>query len=95
MRSDVSVCVYVNENKGIERMATARELFDAAFETYRDLRSAAYREGALAALRYRLGEAEHLRQPHQLGTAEADAWFAGSDEGNCIARQYLSAQKGR
>lgn len=65
------------------RPTTARALFDEAFSRDRSPRSAAYRAGVLYALRARL---EGLREdsPYQLGTAEADAFFAGCNEGHDI-----------
>ena len=77
-------------------MATAKELFGTAFSSanFRDARSRPYRDGVLASLRYWMGEAEHLSQPHDLGTAEADAWFYGTEEGARIARQHNAAQRG-
>lgn len=71
-------------------MKTAQQLFDAAFDpaTCRDPRSPAYKAGVLAALKFRLKEAT-LSRPYRVGTAECDAWFAGSDEGFAIYARTL------
>jgi len=68
---------------------TATSLFEAAFHPHREPRSEAYRAGVLAALRYRLGEAEHVECPYRPGTAESDAFFSGVDEGHQRAREAL------
>lgn len=67
-------------------MTTARDVFTRAFEGPRDARSREYRAGVLAALQFRFGEAKGLRCPFEVGTAQADAWFAGTDEGHRLAR---------
>lgn len=50
--------------------------------------SDAYNAGCLRALRYRAGEVENLRCPHADGTCEADAFRAGSDEGQRLWSRY-------
>ena len=67
----------------------ARTLFARAFPTTRTPGSPAYREGVLVALRYRLGELPAIRCPYAVGTAEADAFHAGADEGHAIVRREL------
>jgi len=67
----------------------ARTLFARAFHATRTPRSSAYREGVLVALRFRLGELPAIRCPFAAGTAEADAFHAGADEGHAIARREL------
>lgn len=66
-------------------MTTVQQLFDAAFapERYRDPRSSAYKNGVMAGLQFRINHVKPVL-PYKLGTAEADAWFAGTDEGNRI-----------
>jgi hypothetical protein len=71
---------------GASAPTTADEFFEAAFHPYREPRSDAYKAGVLAALRYRLGEAEHVECPYRIGTAEADAFHAGAAEGHALAR---------
>ena len=72
---------------------TAEALFEAAFHPHREPRSDAYKAGVLAALRYRLGEAEHVECPHQPGTAERDAFFAGVSEGHSLAREVEEVRR--
>lgn len=72
-------------------MSTAYEIFDAAFSKPRDPRSDEYRHGVIDILKFRLREANEAFGKHQykLGTAQADAYFAGCDEGHRLAREYL------
>lgn len=58
----------------------AERLFKQIFSVQRDPRSPAYKAGVLAALRYRLDETGKPTCPYLMGTAAADAWFAGTDE---------------
>ncbi len=69
-------------------MSTAEILFEQAFNVPRDPRSDAYKAGVLDALRYCAGEIESLKSAmlYEMGTAEADAWFAGVIEGKLIWR---------
>ncbi len=67
---------------------TAQFLFDKAFSTPRTPRSDAYKVGLLAALRYRLDGAR-IACPYRMGTAEADAFHAGVNEGHALARAAL------
>lgn len=48
----------------------------------RDPRSREYMAGIAAALDKRAGLVQHIRTPHKVGTAQADAWFAGVREGH-------------
>ena len=72
-------------------MGKAQEIFEAAFRKPRDPRSDEYKAGVLNILRFRLGElngkAGHC--PYYIGTAQADAYFAGCDEGHRLAREFL------
>jgi hypothetical protein len=66
------------------------ELMRAAFECIRDPRSDAYKRGARELLKCRaLGIA--LRCPYPMGTAENDAFYAGSSEGSVIWQRHLEA----
>ncbi len=67
---------------------TSRQLFNTAFPPTRDPRSEEYQLGVLAYLSWRLGEQETIPQPYVAGTAQADAYIAGTREGNDIYRQY-------
>lgn len=74
-------------------MSTAQRIYDNAFaaDTGRTPRSTAYKQGALAALRHRAGEgpAPCDALPYELGTAAADAWLAGVQEGHAKWRDHM------
>jgi hypothetical protein len=72
-------------------MKTAQQVFTEAFSYPRDPRSEEYKAGVLEALRFRLGEVEMLKCPYRAGTAQADAWYAGIDEGHSKARAAMEA----
>lgn len=71
-------------------MSKAMEIFEAAFSTSRAARSEEYKAGVLAALRFRLQEADGVPCGYEMGTASADAYFAGCDEGHRLARMGCS-----
>jgi hypothetical protein len=75
-------------------MTTAQELYEKEFDFPRDARSEEYRQGVRASIRYWLGEVRKLDQPHRLGTAAADAWFSGAEEGARIVRMHNAEGKG-
>ena len=60
-----------------------RALFNAAFSRQRDPRSREYKNGVLAALRFRINE-ESIGRLYPPGTAAADAYNAGIYEGHQI-----------
>lgn len=62
---------------------TVDGLMAAAFDRPRDPRSDAYKTGARAHLQHVLNN-KNTVVPYPLGTAEADAFFAGVDEGRAI-----------
>lgn len=68
------------------------QLFNAAFDKPRDPRSAEYKAGALAALEFRVMGLP-VPCPHSPGTAQADAFFSGLDEGHAIWRRHVEAEK--
>ncbi len=70
---------------------TAQELHDEAFAGPRGPRSAEYKAGVLEALKFRLGESGRMHCPHKAGTPQADAWFAGTDEGHRLARDGVAS----
>ena len=72
-------------------MSKAYEVFDVAFLKPRAPRSDEYRRGVIDVLRLRLdGEnAAIWKNQYKLGTTQADAYFAGCDEGHRLAREYL------
>lgn len=59
----------------------------AAFapETFRTPRSPEYKTGTRAALMFRLA-GTHVECPYTIGTAKADAWFSGIEEGHRLWR---------
>lgn len=61
-------------------------LFKAAFDRPRDPRSSEYKAGVLASLAFRFNGVP-VRCPYPVGTAAADAYFSGIDEGNLIWRK--------
>lgn len=62
-------------------MKTAMEIFNETFDTPRDPRSAEYKAGVMAALCFRIN-GQKIPRPYALGTAQADAFYAGIDEGH-------------
>lgn len=66
-------------------------LMHAAFNTARDPRSFAYKLGAQELLKHRAMGVKFVC-PYTLGTAEADAFFSGSDEGRMIWTRHLDSK---
>lgn len=74
-------------------MSTAKTIFDEAFSQPRVPRSAAYRDGVLRTLQMRFREFDGMSTTqYVLGTAECDAYFAGTDEGHRRATEYLNQE---
>ena len=69
----------------IDPAAVMREKFDVP----RDPRSDEYKAGCRAALEFRKGVNKAAPCPYKTGTAQADAWFAGWDEG----RSYVIGKR--
>lgn len=71
---------------------TAKQIFDAAFSKPRDVRSIEYKQGVLDILRHRLGEInpDFKIGRYIAGSAQADAYWAGADEGHRLAREYIN-----
>lgn len=67
----------------------AEKLFKDAFSVPRDPRSQEYKDGVLAALKYRL-EGVKIQMPYAAGTAQADAFYSGLTEGHGIYRTMKS-----
>jgi len=65
----------------------AELLFNAAFGIARDPRSAEYKEGVHAVLKFQVG-GTRMPRPYRMGTVQADAFYAGVDEGHQIWRRY-------
>lgn len=74
----------------MKKQTTAERLHAEAFHGSRSPRSDAYKAGVLYALRSRL-EGHRAPAPYALGTAEADAFFSGCQEGHIIARDAEAA----
>lgn len=70
---------------------TADELFAAAFSVPRDPRSPAYKQGVLAALKFRI-EGRRIPKLYDPATAEDDAYYAGQAEGHAIWRSAQTSQ---
>lgn len=70
------------------------QLFDAAFNIARDPRSTEYKAGVRAVLNYRVA-GTRIRSPHPMGTAQADAFYAGVDEGHRIWHEHEAASPAR
>ena len=71
---------------------TAQTLLDHAFYPGRQPRSQAYKNGVRAALRFRLGESDRVRCTYPEGSAEFDAFFAGTEEGHRRGREFMDAR---
>jgi len=67
-------------------MGKAQKLFEQAFDKPRNPRSPAYKQGVLAALKSRIEDIRYTNL-YKSGTAKADAFWAGTDEGNLIWRR--------
>ncbi|WP_425254240.1 hypothetical protein ACPJXG_10930 [Janthinobacterium sp. NFX145] len=65
------------------------QLFQTAFYNGRTPRSQEYKAGARMALEHRI-EHKDLDMPYQAGTAAADAFFAGIEEGKTIWRTAIA-----
>ena len=65
------------------------QLFQTAFYNGRTPRSAEYKAGARMALEHRI-ERKDFDMPYQVGTAAADAFFAGIEEGKTIWRTAIA-----
>ena len=61
------------------------QLYQTAFYNGRTPRSQEYKAGARMALEHRI-ERKDFDMPYQVGTAAADAFFAGIEEGKTIWR---------
>lgn len=68
------------------------DIIDLAFGRPRDPRSPMYVAGARTALMHHALGAP-VRCPHPMGTPEADAWFAGVQEGVALWRDEQQRQR--
>lgn len=70
----------------------AESLFEQAFNIPRGPRSRAYKDGVRAGIRSRL-KVEKVPILYQEGTAESDAYFAGTREGASIGNDWIDELK--
>lgn len=77
-------------------MSFAIKIFGDAFARPRTPRSDAYKFGVLDVLKFRFGEQPNVKGKdlYMPGTAEADAYWSGCDEGHRLYREY-EAEQGR
>lgn len=75
----------------MDALTLIEKLMSASFDKPRDPRSDAYKRGVRELLKHRAAGMKYSC-PYKLGTAEADAFFSGSDEGNHIWRQHLDSE---
>lgn len=73
---------------------TVDQLMQAAFFNGRTPRSAEYKAGTRMALEHRIDRTD-IVPPYQAGTAAADAFFAGLDEGKSIWRAAVAKIGGK
>jgi hypothetical protein len=66
------------------------QLMTAAFGRPRNPRSKEYTDGSRALLERKVNSVP-LKCPYRMGTVQADAWFAGTDEGHLIWRDFQSS----
>lgn len=71
-------------------LAAVNSLMEWIFSPGRDPRSAAYIAGVRGMLLFKLCD-KPLKNPHTPGTAEADAWWAGIEEGRTAIQMRLQA----
>lgn len=64
-----------------DQPSRAQRIFDERF-CYGMARSAEYKAGVLYILRYRFGEMPKTQHPFPAGTVQADAFYAGCEEGH-------------
>ena len=72
-------------------MSEAQRIHDKRFAAGNP-RSPEYKAGALYCLRYHAGETRKADCPYRIGTAQADAWFAGCWEGTDLWRNAQEAK---
>jgi hypothetical protein len=69
----------------INKKPMAQRVFDKAFAPGRTDRSQAYKAGVLQCLRVRLDCEPYKDCPYPIGTADADAYFAGLEAGRALS----------
>jgi hypothetical protein len=73
----------------VSRAEEVEQLFAKEFDPSRPPRSQPYKQGVRAILEYKLAGKPLPKLPFALGTVEADAYFAGQNEGRDIVRAIL------
>ena len=68
-------------------------LYQSAFGGPRTARSHEYKAGVYDALRFRAGVEPMRSCPHPVGTAQADAWYSGVEEGHARWTAHLAADE--
>lgn len=63
----------------------AQRVFDIAFEKSRSARSEEYKLGVLNCLKVRLDGEKNITCPYTTGSAQADAYYAGVEEGRALS----------
>ena len=66
----------------------SKNLFRSRFE-HGTPRSLEYKQGVLYGLQRVIEEIEQTDCPYRVGTCQADAWFAGNDEGRRLGLSHL------
>ena len=74
-----------NQSPVPSQVLSADQLYQTAFYNGRTPRSQEYKAGARMALEHRI-ERKDFEMPYLVGTAAADAFFAGIEEGKAIWR---------
>lgn len=72
-------------------MSKTEAIMQLAFCPGRPARSAAYRAGVRDVLLKRLDGVQDIPFPYQVGSAEADAYLSGTDEGMRRAKEMTGA----
>jgi len=68
-----------------------KRMMAATFFEGRQPRSAEYIKGVRDLLVFKLVE-KPLKNPYPVATAQADAWYAGVDEGHAVHRAHLGSR---
>lgn len=82
-----------SQHSPVVSLTTADELFAAAFAVARDPRSNAYKQGVLAALKFRI-EGRRIPKLYDPASAEDDAYYAGVQEGHAVWRKSQAETAG-
>jgi hypothetical protein len=75
-------------------MSTVDDLMHQAFGRPRDPRSDEYKAGCRDLLNYKI-HGTPLTRPYPMGTAQADAYYAGTDEGHDVYKRHQERSAAR